>query len=89
MNLMSSNTAGKGPGVVMRAANRSGALRVRLATSKDRALLELQEFGGPAAEIGLSAEELRTLARALNQVASALGAAKTWDEETVRLYPGH
>jgi hypothetical protein len=79
---MSQSTAGKGPGLVMRAANRSGTLRVSVST-KGRAMLEVRGIDGPSAELGLTAEELRVLARALDRAAAALTAATYDDEATV------
>ena len=79
---MSQSTAGKGPGLVMRAANRSGVIRVSVST-KGRAMVEVRGIDGPTAEIGLTPEELRILARALDRAALALAAATYDDEATV------
>jgi hypothetical protein len=71
---MSKSTAGKGPGLVLLAQNRSGVCRVGRSPCDDRALVEILEQGGRAiAEIGLNARELRDLAEALWQVADCLG----------------
>lgn len=79
---MSQSTAGKGPGLVLRASNHSGACKLSLSTAKDRALLEIMEAGGRSAAVGLSVPELRLLARSLNQVALALTAASLTDDTT-------
>ena|GEM_PF-6720309 len=82
---MSESTAGKGPGLVMRAENHSGALRVTVGPNQRKAILELFESGGGIAQLGLSPRELKQLARALDRVAHALSAASMLDEETQRL----
>lgn len=81
---MSESTAGKGPGLVMRASNHSGALRVVLVPGQDRAVLEVQEWGAELTQIGLSIDELRALGRALFKVATALQTAKEGNEVTER-----
>jgi hypothetical protein len=83
--IVSASTAGKGPGVVMRAENRSGALRLTIGPNQRKAILELLELGGQTAQIGLGPRELKQLAKALDRVANALSAASMLDEETQRL----
>jgi len=79
---VSSSTAGKGPGIVLRAVNRSGAVRVGIARSRDKALLEVLDADGALAEVGLTIDELHTLSRVLRKVALALTAETLRDETT-------
>ena len=80
---MSASTAGKGPGLTLRAANHSGTCRVTLSPARDRALLQVMEEGGRfQAELGVNADELRALARALQQLALAITAASLRDDTT-------
>lgn len=79
---MAASTAGKGPGIVLRARNRSGTVRVSLSRNRKRAILEVLDAAGIAVEVGLSVEELRALARALDKVALAVTAQSLIDETT-------
>ena len=81
---MAQSTAGKGPGIVLRAQNRSGAVRLSLAHSGDKAILEVLDGSGDTVEIGLTIDELRTLGRAFLKVALALTAETLKDETTQR-----
>lgn len=83
---MNQSTAGKGPGLVLRAENHSGALRLSYSLRRRRALLEVLTGTGEAAAVGLSADELHALAKALLKVASAL---QTFEDETERLEATH
>ena len=79
---MSASTAGKGPGIVLRATNRSGTLRGSVARRRLKGMIEGLDASGQTAEIGLTAEELRALAQALRKVAAALTAESLTDEKT-------
>ncbi len=85
---MSQSTAGKGPGVVLRASNHSGALRVVLAPGQGRAVLEVQDSLAGLAQVGLSPDELTALGRALLKVAAALRLADDRQEVTERYVAG-
>ena len=82
--VVSASTAGKGPGIVLRAANRSGTVRVSVARGTARALLEVLDASGERAELGLTVEELHTLSQVLRRVATALTAESLLDEVTQR-----
>lgn len=79
---MAQSTAGKGPGIVLRATNRSGAVRVSLARGRDKALLEVLDADGGVVEVGLNIDELHTLSGVLKKVALALTAETLTDETT-------
>ncbi len=79
---MSQSTAGKGPGITLRAHNRSGAVRVAVRTAQRKGIVGVLEGGGRVAEIGLSPSELRLLARSLNKAAAALESMDVADEVT-------
>ncbi|MBX5482692.1 MAG: hypothetical protein IRZ16_12760 [Myxococcaceae bacterium] len=81
---MAQSTAGKGPGIVLRAQNRSGVVRVSIARTWEKAILEVLDSAGDTVEVGLTIEELRTLGRALLKVALALTAETLRDETTQR-----
>jgi hypothetical protein len=76
------HTAGKGPGLVLRADNLSAAIRLEASMRSRRGLLEILETSGAQAEIGLSAGELKVLAKALLKVAGVLEAAAMEEEVT-------
>jgi hypothetical protein len=76
------HTAGKGPGLVLRADNLSAAIRLVASVPNSRGLLEILETNGAQAEIGLSAGELKVLAKALLKVAAVLEAASMEEEVT-------
>ena len=67
---------------MLRAQNRSGAVRVSQSPSNDRAIVEMLGSNGDTVEIGLTVEELRTLGQALLKVALALTAESLRDETT-------
>lgn len=69
---VSSSTAGKGPGIVLRAENHSGTLRLHAKLRRGKGLLEVLDSEGVHAELGLSADECRKLGQAFLKVASAL-----------------
>ena len=79
---MSQSTAGKGPGIVLRAENHSGAVRLTRSKSSGKAILELMESDQSHCEVGLGVQELRMLSRALHKLADALTAEQMLDEVT-------
>lgn len=75
------STAGKGPGLALRTGNRSGVVHLSLGPNGSRVLLEVLESGGEISQIGLSLEEIQALAHALDQLARAIAAIETRQEE--------
>jgi hypothetical protein len=74
------DTAGKGPGLVLRADN--GAMRLTLSDSSKKGSLEILEVGGRHASVAMKPSDLKALARALLKVAQALEIEATSDEVT-------
>lgn len=81
---MTHTTAGKGPGVTFVAEDRSAAVRVALRLEQKKALLQVANFRGASAEIGLTHAQVLALARALNRVAETLRSASKTEEHIPR-----
>ncbi|MBI3183490.1 MAG: hypothetical protein HYZ28_15235 [Myxococcales bacterium] len=77
-----SDTAGKGPGIVLHAHNGSGAVRVCPRHRRNLAVLEVLDLVGGITHIRLSPDELRVLAAAFMKVAAALQATAASEEIT-------
>lgn len=75
-------TAGKGPGIVFRAQNGTGTVRVSPRERRSRAALEVLDAAGGITQISLAPDELRALASALLKVAAALQAVAEDEEVT-------
>src|SRR4051812_39267956 len=82
------DTAGKGPGLVLRAKNHSGAVRVAPMLEGCRAILQILDGTTGVTEVGLNPRELRMLARALLKVATGLENWAQENEATERWFEG-
>lgn len=74
------DTAGKGPGIVLRAQN--GAIQLSASQASQKGYLEILEASGKEACVSLRASDLKALARALLKVAQTLEIEATSEEIT-------
>ena len=78
----SRDTAGKGPGLVLRAHDESGAVRLSEQRKHRKGVLQILEANGIHSQLELTPSELRVLAQALAKVAAALDAESMVEEIT-------
>lgn len=64
-------TAGKGPGVTLRASDCSGTLHAHLSLEGRSGVVSVLDVHGSLAQVELSPDELRAVAQALLRMASA------------------
>ena len=73
------HSAGKGPGLTLRAANGSGTVHIQLEPEDGKGSLHILDCFGGLARLTLSPDELRAVAQALLRVAAA---GLAWGEAT-------